>query len=59
MQISPQSYIFFEKNSRNIWLIDRKSIILPTERKENSIYDDKNSKLLVVAQLKIRTIVRR
>jgi len=47
--MSLQRYVFFEKKDKNIWLKERKSVILPTESKKNCFLYDKNGKLLVVA----------
>jgi len=58
-RISMQSYAFFEKNKPKVWQNERKNIILHAISNKSNNVDDKNGKFLVVAQLKIRTIVRR
>jgi hypothetical protein len=56
---SLQRYVFFEKKERKVWRNERKTILLQAESNKKDNKDDKNGKFLVVAQLKIRTIVRR
>jgi len=48
-----------ENNSLKIWQNEIKYITLQPKCYKKELNDDKNRKLLVVAQLKIRKIVRR